>query len=212
MGLLNEEQQIFVDQVRRMVADKVEPRAAEIDKKGEFPWDMKELFQGMGLLGLSVPEQYGGCYQEHRYVCLAVEEIAKACVSSSLIVQVQSLGWEPILIGGNEAQKKKYGPQVASGEKLTSYGLTEVGAGSDSAAMHTKAVKKGDRYIINGIQVFYQQWACSEPDQSLCHDGQFQGGARDQRVHRGDGHAGVQGGKGGVQDGYQGIAYRGTGV
>ncbi len=154
MSVLNEDQKMFVDQVRRMVAEKVEPRAAEIDKKGEFPWDLKEIFQDMGLMGLSVPEAYGGFYQEHRYVCLAVEEIAKACVSSSLIVQVQSLGWEPIFIGGSEEQKKKYGPQIASGEKLISYGLTESGAGSDSAAMNTKAVKKGDKYIINGSKCF----------------------------------------------------------
>jgi alkylation response protein AidB-like acyl-CoA dehydrogenase len=154
MGLLNEDQQMFVGQVRRMVAEKVEPRAAEIDKKGEFPWDLKEIFQEMGLLGLSVPEEYGGCYQQHLYLCLAVEEIARACVSSSLIVQVQSLGWEPILIGGSVGQKKKYGPRVASGEKLICYGLTEPGAGSDSAAMHTKAVKEGDKYIINGSKCF----------------------------------------------------------
>ena len=154
MSLLNDDQKMFVEQVRRMVAEKVEPRAAEIDKKGEFPWDLKEIFQEMGLMGLSVPEEYGGFYQEHRYVCLAVEEIAKACVSSSLIVQVQSLGWEPILIGGSEEQKKKYGPQIASGEKLICYGLTESGAGSDSAAMNTKAVKKGDKYIINGSKCF----------------------------------------------------------
>jgi len=154
MSVLNDDQKMFVDQIRRMVAEKVEPRAAGIDKEGEFPWDLKEIFQEMGLMGLSVPEEYGGFYQEHRYVCLAVEEIAKACVSSSLIVQVQSLGWEPILIGGSEEQKKKYGPQIASGEKLICYGLTESGAGSDSAAMNTKAVKKGDKYIINGSKCF----------------------------------------------------------
>lgn len=154
MSILNEDQKMFVNQLRKMVAEKVEPRAAEIDQKGEFPWDLKEIFQEMGLLGLSVPEEYGGCYQEHRYICLAVEEIARACVSSSLIVQVQSLGWEPILIGGTEEQKKKYGPQIASGEKLIAYALTEPGAGSDSAAMNTKAVKKGDKYIINGSKCF----------------------------------------------------------
>jgi len=105
-------------------------------------------------MGLSVPEEYGGFYRGHIYVCLAVEEIARACVSSSLIVQVQSLGWETILIGGNEAQKKKYGPAIASGEKLVAFGLTEPGAGSDAAAMKTKAVKKGDRYILNGSKCF----------------------------------------------------------
>jgi alkylation response protein AidB-like acyl-CoA dehydrogenase len=154
MYLLDEDKRMFVDQVRRMVTEKVAPRAAEIDKLGEFPWDLKDIFQEMGLLGLSIPEAYGGTSQGHIFVCLAVEEIAKACVSSSLIVQVQSLGWEPILIGGSEEQKKKYGPRVSSGESLTAFGLTEPGAGSDSAAMKTKAVKKGDKYIINGSKCF----------------------------------------------------------
>jgi alkylation response protein AidB-like acyl-CoA dehydrogenase len=154
MAVLNEDQKVFVDQVRKMVAERVQPRAAEIDRKGEFPWDLKEIFQAMGLLGLSIPEEYGGCYHGHLYLCLAVEEIAKACVSSSLIVQVQSLGWHPIHIGGSDEQKRRYGPSIASGEKLISYGLTESSAGSDSAAMHTKAVKEGDTYIINGSKCF----------------------------------------------------------
>ena len=154
MYLLNEDQRMFVDQVRRMVTEKVAPRAAEIDQKAEFPWDLKKVFQDMGLLGLSVPEEYGGTSQGHIYLCLAVEEIAKACVSSSLIVQVQSLGWEPILIGGSDEQKKRYGPQVGSGEALTAFGLTESGAGSDAAAMNTKAVKKGTKYVINGSKCF----------------------------------------------------------
>ncbi|HOO47017.1 MAG TPA: acyl-CoA dehydrogenase family protein [Deltaproteobacteria bacterium] len=152
--LHNEDQKMFVEQLRRMVDEKVAPRAAEIDEKEEFPWDLKQIFQDMGLLGLSVPEQYGGTDQGHMYTCLAVEEIARACVSSSLIVQGQSLGWEPILIGGSEEQKKKYGPMVASGEVIISYGLTEPGAGSDASAMATRAVKKGDTYIINGSKCF----------------------------------------------------------
>lgn len=154
MYLLNEDQKLFVDQVRRMVNEKVMPRAAAIDKNGEFPWDLKKIFQDMGLLGLSVPEEYGGFFRGHIFVCLAVEEIARACVSSSLIVQVQSLGWEPILIGGSEEQKKKYGPSIASGEKIIAFGLTEPSAGSDAAAMKTRAVKKGDKYIINGSKCF----------------------------------------------------------
>ncbi len=154
MHLLNEDQRLFVDQMRKMVSEKVAPRAEEIDKKGEFPWDLKEVFQNMGLLGLSVPEAYGGCSQGHLYLCLAVEEIARACASSSLIVQVQALGWEPILIGGSEEQKKKYGPSVASGAGITAFGLTESGAGSDAAAMNTKAEKHGDKYIINGSKCF----------------------------------------------------------
>jgi len=154
MYLLNEDQKLFVDQVRRMVNERVMPRAAAIDKNGEFPWDLKKIFQDMGLLGLSVPEEYGGFFKGHLFVCLAVEEIARACVSSSLIVQVQSLGWEPILIGGSEEQKKKYGPFIASGEKMIAFGLTEPSAGSDAAAMKTRAVKKGNKYIINGSKCF----------------------------------------------------------
>src|SRR5512136_2569068 len=154
MYQLDEDQKLFIDQVRRMVTEKVAPRAADIDKKGKFPWDLKQIFQTMGLMGLSVPEEYGGCYRGHIYVCLAVEEIARACVSSSLIVQVQSLGWEPILIGGSEEQKKKYGPPIASGDRLAAFGLTEPGAGSDAAAMKTKAVRKGDKYILNGSKCF----------------------------------------------------------
>jgi alkylation response protein AidB-like acyl-CoA dehydrogenase len=154
MSQLNEDQKLFVDQVRRMVTERVEPRAADIDKKGEFPWELKKIFQDMGLLGLSIPEEYGGFFRGHIFVCLAVEEIARACVSSSLIVQVQSLGWEPILIAGTEEQKKKYGPSLASGEKLIAFGLTEPGAGSDAAAMKTRAVRKGDRYVLNGSKCF----------------------------------------------------------
>lgn len=154
MYQLNEDQKMFVGQMRRMVNEKVAPRAADIDKKGEFPWDLKKVFQDMGLLGLSVPEEYGGFHRGHLYLCLAVEEIARACVSSSLIVQVQSLGWETILIGGNEEQKKKYGPAIASGERMVAFGLTEPGAGSDAAAMKSRAVKKGDKYILNGSKCF----------------------------------------------------------
>lgn len=152
--LHNKEQKMFVEQIRRMVNEKVAPRAAEIDEKGEFPWDMKKIFADMGLLGLSVPEQYGGTDQGHMYTCLAVEEIARVCASSSLIVQGQSLAWESVLIGGTEEQKKKYGPPVASGDMIISYALTESGAGSDSAAMKTRAVKKGNTYIINGTKCF----------------------------------------------------------
>jgi alkylation response protein AidB-like acyl-CoA dehydrogenase len=154
MYLLNEDQKMFVEQVRRMVNEKVAPRAAEIDRTGEFPWDLKDVFQQMGLMGLSVPEEYGGTSHGHIYLCLAVEEISKACVTSSLIVQVQSLGWEPILIGGSEDQKKMYGPSIGSGKTLVAFGLTEPGAGSDAAAMKTKAEKKGDRYVINGSKCF----------------------------------------------------------
>jgi len=152
--LRNDDERQFVTQLKKMVADKVEPAAAKIDKTGEFPWLLKDVFQEMGLLALGVPEEYGGCHQGHIYPCLAVEEISTACVSSSLIVQGQTLGWDPVLLAGSEEQKKWIGPRVASGEIIISYGLTEPGAGSDASAMSTHAVKKGDRYIVNGSKCF----------------------------------------------------------
>jgi len=96
----------------------VAPRAADIDKKGEFPWDLKQIFQDMGLMGLSVPEEYGGFYRGHNLRLPGRGRDRQGLRQLSLIVQVQSLGWEPILIGGSEEQKKKYGPSIASGEKL----------------------------------------------------------------------------------------------
>ena len=154
MYLLSDDQNIFVDQVRQMVQEKIAPRAAEIDRTGEYPWDLKEVFGEMGLLGLSVPQEYGGYYRDHIYLCLAVEEIAKWCVTSSLIVQVQSVAWHPILFGGSEEQKQKHGPPIASGKFIAAFGLTEQKAGSDAGALNTKATRKGNVYIINGSKCF----------------------------------------------------------
>jgi alkylation response protein AidB-like acyl-CoA dehydrogenase len=151
---LTEEQKRFKESVRRLADERVEPRAAEIDQKGEFPWDMFELFKKQGYLGLSVPEVYGGQTSDHIYVCIAVEEVSRVCVSSSLIIQVQSLGILPIMIAGNEDQKKKYGGLASIGEIIMAFGLTEPEAGSDASMMKTKAILKKDRYVLNGIKCF----------------------------------------------------------
>ena len=146
------ELEMLRDTVRKMANDVIAPRAAEIDLTGEFPWDIKELLQRQGILSLPFPE--GGCEQKHMAVCLAVEEIARVCVSSSLILQVQSLGATPLLLAGTEAQKQKYCPPLAAGEKLGAFGLTEPGAGSDAAAMATTAELRGDVYVLNGLKHF----------------------------------------------------------
>lgn len=146
------ELEMLRDTVRKMANEVIAPRAAEIDSTGEFPWDIKELLQKQGILSVPFPE--GECEQKHTAVCLAVEEIARVCVSSSLILQVQSLGATPLLLAGTEAQKQKYCPPLASGEKLCAFGLTEPGAGSDAAAMATTAELKGDAYVINGLKHF----------------------------------------------------------
>lgn len=151
---LTEEQKRFKESVRRLADEKVEPRAKAIDESGEFAWDIFELFKKQDYFGLCIPEVYGGQASEHIYVCLAIEEVARVCVSSSLIIQVQALGTFPIMIGGSEEQKKKYGPRIAKGERIIDFGLTEPGAGSDASVMTTKAELKKDHYILNGTKHF----------------------------------------------------------
>jgi len=148
------ELEMLRDTVRKMAIEVIAPRAAEIDLSEEFPWDIKELLQRQGILRIPFPEYLGGGEMRHTAVCLAVEEIARVCASSSLILQVQSLGATPILLAGTEHQKQKYCPSLASGEKLCAFGLTEPGAGSDAAAMMTTAELHGDSYILNGMKHF----------------------------------------------------------
>ena len=151
----SDEEAMILATVRKLVADKVAPRAAEIDEKGEFPFDLKELFAKNDLMGIPFPAEYGGLGASFVTYVKVVEEIAKACASSSLVIAVQELGALAILIGGNEAQKKKYIPKIASGEWISAYALTESGSGSDAAgSMRCRAEKKGDKYILNGTKVW----------------------------------------------------------
>jgi len=151
----SDEEAMILDLVRELVAEKVAPRAAEIDEKQEYPRDIKDLFAQSDLLGIPIPTEYGGLGGTFLTYVKVVEEIAKACASSSLIVAVQELGMLPILIGGSEDQKKKYLPKIASGEWIAAYALTEAGSGSDAAgSMRTRAVKRGDSYVLDGTKIF----------------------------------------------------------
>jgi len=151
---LTEEQKMLRDSIRELVADKIEPRAMEIDEKAEYPWDILEVFKENDIMGLPFAEEYGGQGADLMTLCIAIEEIAKVCVNSSLILGCQELGSTPIKIAGSEEQKMKYLPPLASGEKLCAFGLTEPDAGSDAAAMKTRAEKKGDTYVLNGNKCF----------------------------------------------------------
>jgi alkylation response protein AidB-like acyl-CoA dehydrogenase len=151
----NEEEELILASVRELVAEKVAPRAAEIDEAGEFPWDVKELFARNDLLGIPIPSEYGGLGGTFLTYVKVVEEIAKACASSSLIVAVQELGMLPIMIAGSEEQKRRFLPSIASGEHLAAYALTEVSSGSDAlGSMRTRAVKKDDRYVLDGQKIW----------------------------------------------------------
>ncbi|WP_027365158.1 acyl-CoA dehydrogenase [Desulfotruncus alcoholivorax] len=151
---LSEEQEMLRQSVRRLAEDKVAPRAAEIDEKDEYPWDLKELIAGQGLLGAGIPEEYGGTGAGLPSVVLIVEEIAKVSAAASLIVAAQELGMMPILVGGSEEQKQKYLPGIADGDRIAAFALTEPNAGSDAGSVKTRAVREGDKYILSGQKCF----------------------------------------------------------
>jgi alkylation response protein AidB-like acyl-CoA dehydrogenase len=159
----SEEEALILQVVRDLVAERVAPRAAAIDESGEFPWDIQKLFAENDLLGIPFPAEYGGLGGSFLTYVKVVEEVAKACASSSLIIAVQELGALPIIIAGNHEQKAKYIPKLASGEWTGAYALTEAGSGSDAAgSMRTRAEKKGDKYILNGTKIWITQGSVAD--------------------------------------------------
>jgi alkylation response protein AidB-like acyl-CoA dehydrogenase len=142
----------FRDAIRQIVADKVAPRAAEIDARAEYPWDVRELFAAHDLLGLPFGEEYGGTGTGTLMLNIAVEEIAAACASSALILMLQELGSLPIQLFGSDALKQRFLPRCASGEWAPAFALSEPEAGSDPASMRTHAVRDGDEWVINGTK------------------------------------------------------------
>jgi len=151
---LDEEQQLIRQSVRELAQDRIAPRAREIDATGEFPWDVVELFRSHDLFALPFPPEHGGLSGSALTLNLAIEEIAKACASSALILAVQALGAYPILLGGSDEQKQRLLPDLASGRRLAAYALTEPGAGSDPSAMQTRAIRQADDYIITGSKIW----------------------------------------------------------
>jgi alkylation response protein AidB-like acyl-CoA dehydrogenase len=151
---LTDEQRQVQEMVHDLCLERVEPRAAQIDESGEFPWDIKELFARHDILAIPFTPEYEGISGSAVTLILAVEEIARFCATSSLILSVQSLGSLPIVLAGTEEQKRKYLPPLARGEQLAAYALTEPGSGSDAGGMRTRATKHGDTYVINGSKTF----------------------------------------------------------
>lgn len=151
---LSEDEQALIEAIRELSLERVAPRAAEIDHTGQFPWDMKELLAQQDILAMPFPVEYGGLGASELAIVMAIEELSRSCATTGLILAVQQLGAMPILLAGNEEQKRKYLPPLASGEWLAAFGLTEAGSGSDAAAMKTRAVRKGDKYILNGSKRF----------------------------------------------------------
>jgi len=170
---LTEEEQMLQDMVRRLTKEKVAPGAEERDKKEEYPYDMLELMKENGLMGIDFPAEYDGMAAGMIAHCIVVEELAKADASVALIPSCQELGTLPIILGGNHEQKDKYLRPLSTGEKVAAFGLTEAKGGSDVADLKTRAVRKGDKYIINGSKMWitnggvadiYSVYAVTNPD------------------------------------------------
>jgi alkylation response protein AidB-like acyl-CoA dehydrogenase len=145
-----DEHREFLEGIRAIVQGRVAPRAADIDRTSEYPWDIRELLAEADILGLPFAEEHGGTGTGTLMLQMAVEEIARACASSALILMVQELGTLPIQLFGTDEQKGRFLPRCASGEWSPAFALSEPDAGSDPAAMRTTAVRDGDEWVING--------------------------------------------------------------
>jgi alkylation response protein AidB-like acyl-CoA dehydrogenase len=142
------------DRVRNIVDKYIRPRAEEIDQKGEFPWDIFEIYKKENLLGISFPKEYGGTEMGAMACAMTLEEIAKACTTCIQICGQPILGAKMIVGAGSNEQKAKYLPVIAKGDMFPAVCMTEPEAGSDSGALRTRATRKGDQYVLNGTKVF----------------------------------------------------------
>jgi alkylation response protein AidB-like acyl-CoA dehydrogenase len=170
---LSDEQREFRAVLRQFCEDKIAPRAAEVDRTAEYPWDNFEAIKAMELPALGIPAEYGGAGADHVTQAIMVEELSRVCASTSLIVLISKLGMIPVMNWGSDALKSKYLSRVASGEIQCSYCLSEPDAGSDVASMKTRAVRDGDDYILNGTKYWitnagisdtYTVFAKTDPD------------------------------------------------
>lgn len=152
---LTEEQQMLRDTVRDFANERLLPQAIEIDREARFPVETFHEMAELGLLGLPIPEQYEGAEVDALSATLVIEELARVCGSTALGVAAHtSLCLWPIFTFGNEEQRARWVPDLASGRKLGAFGLTEPGAGSDAGGTRTTAVKDGDGWVLNGTKVF----------------------------------------------------------
>src|SRR5262245_56868577 len=152
---LTEEQKLLQQTAREFATKEVLPKAAELDRDHRYPKELLAKLGELGFLGIAVPEAYGGSGMDGVSYVLVLEEIARACASTAVIMSVQnSLTEGPILKFGTEAQKKQWLPPLASGKIMGCFALSEPEAGSDSAAQKTTAVLRGDEWILNGTKNF----------------------------------------------------------
>jgi alkylation response protein AidB-like acyl-CoA dehydrogenase len=169
---LSEEHEALRESVRQLADDKIAPYAAEVDRESRFPQEAHDALVKADLHAVHIPESYGGAGADALSTVIVIEEVARACASSSLIPAVNKLGTVPLMLSGSTELNQRYLPKVASGEAMFSYALSEPEAGSDAAAMRTRAVRDGESYILNGtkrwitnagVSRFYTVMAVTEP-------------------------------------------------
>jgi alkylation response protein AidB-like acyl-CoA dehydrogenase len=151
---LTEEQVLLRDTIRQLAEERIAPRAAEVDRSGEFPEDIRQLLASHDVLGLPFPVAQGGLGADLLTQCVVIEQIARACATSSLILSVHALASLPLLLAGTDEQQARLIPNLASGATLAALALTEPEAGSDAAALRTRAVREGDAYHLSGTKRF----------------------------------------------------------
>ncbi|MFA5145074.1 MAG: acyl-CoA dehydrogenase family protein [Candidatus Omnitrophota bacterium] len=152
--LFSEETKMVKDLAHKIAEEKIRPVAAKYDQSEEYPWDIIKVIADAGLFGLFIPEEYGGMHVNVLNLCLATEEMSRACGGIAVCYAASALGTFPIVLFGNDEQKKKYLPDLASGKKVAAFAVTEPEAGSDASAIKTTAKKEGDYYVLNGLKHF----------------------------------------------------------
>lgn len=160
---LSEDHKMVRDMVKKLADEEIAPRAAHYDETREFPWENTKKLAELGLMGITVPEEYGGAGMDTLAYVLVIEELSRACAATGVIAAVQnSLATTPLLSFGSEDLKKKYLPQLASGEKIGAYALTEPGSGSDAASIQTTCREEGDHWVLNGQKTWITNSTAAE--------------------------------------------------
>lgn len=150
--LLTTQNREYQERAREVAEKFVRPRAAELDRSGEYGWDILQALRDYELTGIWIPKEYGGHGTGVMDMCLVVEQLSRACGGVGVAYAVNALGSFPIILGGTEEQKQRYLPAIAKGEKLIAFGLSEKASGSDAGSLRTTAIRDGESYVLNGTK------------------------------------------------------------
>jgi butyryl-CoA dehydrogenase len=174
--LLSKQNIDFVERAREVAEKYIRPRAAELDRTGEYGWDILEALKSYELTGAWIPKEYGGKGAGVLDLCLIVEQLSRACGGVGVSYAVNALGSFPIILGGTDEQKEEYLPPIASGEKLIAFGLSEKASGSDAGSLRTTAIRDGNDYVLNGhkkwntnggVASLFTIYALTDPDRGM---------------------------------------------